>query len=117
MEQEERGEALLAVEGLQNTVLNIPVDEVEAEVAVRCGRLDDLVQEAVAEGRRLLVVTTLGDVALDDRDRDLPDRRTVPRRLVEESEERCRIALHACAPMARVSSRSRNGFTLSINLA
>jgi hypothetical protein len=83
VQQEQGSEALLAIEWLQDSGLNVAVHEVETHVPVSRGGFDDLVEEAVPEEADLLLSSALREVTLDDRDLDLSDAGTVSGGFVE----------------------------------
>jgi len=84
MEEEQRGESLLAVEGLERSVAHLAVNEVESDWLDSGGCPMKNVEKVVANRRRRGVGTTLRVAALDERDLDLMDDGSVNAMLLEE---------------------------------
>jgi hypothetical protein len=101
VEQEQRGQALLAVQGMQGRAVDLSVHEVEPE-GLAAG---DGVQQCLEEDRADLLDggtgTPLRVVALDEWDLDPVDAWGTGRARLEEPGVRRQVALHVAASSLR----------------
>ena len=95
MEQEQRGQPLLAVEGMERRSVDLAVHEVESDRLAARDRLEEDFEEADPDLLDLGVRASLSVITLDKRDLDAADRRRATWLGLEQADVRRQVALHA----------------------
>ena len=97
MDEEQRGESLLAVERLEDAAVDLAVDEVQTDRLATSDRahqdLDEVPANLPGDGVR----PALGEVALDEGDLDPLDAASIAERLLEHVEVGGEVPLHDVA--------------------
>ena len=98
MEQEQRGQSLLPIEGVERHSLDLAVHEVESDRLTADDRIQEDFEKADPDLLHPSARTSLGVVALDEWDLDAANARHTAWLRLEEAGVRRQIPLHNAAP-------------------
>ena len=107
MEQEQRGQPLLPIEGVERGFLDLAVNEVESDRLTPGDGIQEDLEEADPDLRSPSVPTSLSVIALNERDLDAADARYSVRLCLEEADVRRQVPFTTRPPRQRASSRTR----------